>query len=97
MICNNADSGLRCSEQATVSLEETRIEYNIGFGFECESGSRGEISKCHFVMNQEGVVRKEPGCVLVCSGNTAEVVSLTKRNIPGFKIHIYAASKQNTE
>lgn len=77
-----------CSNQSNVSLCETSVEDNLGFALECRSGAGGEITKCSFVKNKRGIILKELGCVFACSGNTASVVKLPEKSIPGFKINV---------
>lgn len=71
-----------------LSVYKTRVQKNHGFALEFQSGAKGNISKCVFDMNKKGIIRKEQGCSLASSGNTAYVVELPEKSIPGFTFKI---------
>ena len=82
----NKKNGISCSKNAKVKLLQTKVTKNLGVGLECKTGCGGEMKKCTFSANKQGVIRKETGCIFTSSGNTAFVFSVPKKNIPGFKL-----------
>ena len=86
---------MKCSRKGNFSLVDSRVEINGGFGVECKEASSGIIQKCRFLDNKAGILRKESGCIVSCSGNTALVVSPPTKQVPGFRITTVASNTSN--
>ncbi|CAJ1958026.1 unnamed protein product [Cylindrotheca closterium] len=67
-VSGNCGNGIKCSHQSMLSLYETKVANNLGFALQCQSGSRADITNCCFDKNRKGIIFKEVGCVVACSG-----------------------------
>jgi hypothetical protein len=85
-IRGNKRNGVECTNKANFSFQKCKVERNEGYGVKCDGSCSGEMQKCHFSRNMTGVLRKESGCFISCSHNTAVVETPPKKQIPGFKL-----------
>lgn len=90
----NLSDGVTVGNESALEMTKCKVSRNRGHGIRCAKGSKIAIVKCHFAANAKGVLHRETGCNLSCSGNTATVFTLPGKQIPGFKLSL---EKKNGE
>lgn len=81
---------LVATNKAKFKLFQCTIEDNQGHGVRlATAGCQAGISHSVFKDNLEGVIKKEPHCIVTSSSNTAFLKTKPKRHIPGFKLMLF--------
>jgi hypothetical protein len=71
------------SIDSEIQAARSSFEQNAGFGATLRGGVAGFVG-CKFDRNSKGVLRKDSGCKVTCSRNTAPAETLATQAIPGF-------------
>mmetsp|Transcript_27958 Transcript_27958/g.42625 ORF Transcript_27958/g.42625 Transcript_27958/m.42625 type:complete len:2205 (-) Transcript_27958:1535-8149(-) len=84
----NKCCAILCTQRSHITISNSLIENNGGFGLSLKQNSKGEVTKSRFAYNNGGILQREQGSTCVpCSANIALTTAPhAHRGIPGFRI-----------